>query len=154
MLGMFAAVAVRAESAVAVIVPHARADARLAPEDLALIFQRKKLYWPDGSRIQPVNLPPTDPQRIVFSRALFGVDPVGLDDYWRERYFHGVRPPYVVASGEAMLRIVAETPNAVGYADACVIDERVVAVGFLDQDGHYRSSRPPISCQAPAAVAE
>jgi ABC-type phosphate transport system substrate-binding protein len=137
----------RAEGPIAVIVAPIHADARLDAESLALIFRRKRQYWPDGSRIQPANLPVHDARRIAFSRAVLGADPAALDDYWSEQYFRGIRPPYVVESAEAMLRFVAQTPGAIGYIDACVADRDVAIVGYLDGSGRWHRSRSaPTPC--------
>lgn len=128
-----------AAEVLAVIVPPSHQSETLSREDLALIFRRQKTFWPDGRRIQPVNLPPDSAERGLFSRAVFERETQALDDYWRQRYFQGVRPPYVVASTEAMLRFVAETANAIGYVNACAVDARVVVAAVLDE----RGLRPP-----------
>ncbi|WP_028009310.1 hypothetical protein [Solimonas flava] len=137
--------AARAEGAIAVIVAPAHAEAHLDPGTLALIYQRKRQYWPDGSRIQPVNLAADHPLRLAFSRAVLGMDPAALESYWNEQYFRGVRPPYVVASSEAMLRFVAETPGSIGYVDACLAGASVAVIGWLDDAGrwHHGRSLPP-----------
>ena len=126
-----------ADGAIAVIVPNARAGQPLDLDELVLIFQRKRQYWPDGARIQPVNLAADHPLRLAFSRAVLGADPAALDSYWNEQYFRGIRPPYVVASNEAMLRFVAETPGAIGYVDACLVGSDVAVIGYLDATRHW-----------------
>lgn len=93
--------------------------------ELARIFKRRVRVDAAGQAIVPVNLPSTAPLRRVFSRLLLGATPEALDSYWNERYFHGISPPPVVASVEAMLRFVAVTPGAVGYVPACALDGRV-----------------------------
>lgn len=94
-------------------------------DDIARIFRRRLKVAEDNSSIIPINLPLKHPLRAAFSLAVFGVEPEGMEAYWNERYFHGVSPPYVVASIEAMLRFVAATPGAVGYVPECLLDERV-----------------------------
>lgn len=143
LLCAFAAPA-QADEAIAVIVAPQHGDARFDVSDLALVFRRKRQYWPDGSRIQPVNLAADDPVRIAFSRAVLGADPTALDNYWNEEYFRGIRPPYVVGSSEAMLRFVADTPGAVGYVSACQASSAVAVIAYIDSGGHWhrRSSVP------------
>jgi hypothetical protein len=58
--------------------------------------------------------------------------PEELEDYWRDLYFNGISPPFVLASEEAMIRFVASTPGAVGYVSQCVADKRVVVVATID----------------------
>jgi hypothetical protein len=99
--------------------------------DLASIFRRLLRFTKTGEAIVPVNLPLSDPLREGFTLSLYGVKPEAMEAYWNERYFHGVSPPHVVASSEAMLRFVASTPNAIGYVLSCQVDERVVILTSL-----------------------
>ena len=45
---------------------------RLTPQKLKLIYLRKQLYWPNGKRIQAVNLHSDHPLRKQFSQAVLG----------------------------------------------------------------------------------
>jgi ABC-type phosphate transport system substrate-binding protein len=47
-------------------------------------------------------------------------------------YFHGVQPPYVLASDEAVIRFVVSTPGAIGYVSNCLADRRVTVVARLE----------------------
>lgn len=106
---------------------------------LRAVFLKRVVIDEDGKPLVPLNLPPASPLRQAFSRSLLGEPPRRLEQYWNERYFHGVSPPYVVRSEEAMVRFVAATPGAVGYVMACRVDDRVrvlarlpVPPGYLD----------------------
>jgi ABC-type phosphate transport system substrate-binding protein len=103
-------------------VPH------LGRSELAQIFKLRKRYWDDGQAIEPVNLGAAHALRRVFSQQVLGRSPEELEDYWRDRYFHGVLPPFVLGSEEAVLRFVAATPGAIGYVSHCQIDHRVTVV--------------------------
>ena len=118
---------------IAVIMAESSTVSFLSNEKLALIFKRKRNFWDNGERIQPVNLPPAHPLRRAFSQQVFGRSPEELDDYWRDMYFHGVLPPFVLASEEAVIRFVATTPGAIGYVSACALDHRVTVVLRLDE---------------------
>ena len=120
------------ETAIAVIMAPGVARPALSRDDLALIFKRKKHFWADGQRIQPVNLVASHPLRLAFSQQVFGRGPEELDDYWRSLYFHGELPPYVLASEEAVIRFVLSTPGAIGYVSHCLADHRVSVVMLLD----------------------
>lgn len=100
----------------------------LDKETLARIFLRKKILWDNGEPIAPVNLAASHPMRRRFSEQVLGLTPEELDDYWNTQYFHGVFPPYVVASEEAMLLFIAQSPGAIGYISACAVDPRVKAL--------------------------
>ncbi|POZ49780.1 hypothetical protein [Methylovulum psychrotolerans] len=100
----------------------------LSHKTLENIFLRKTLLNEDGSSWIPLNLNPEHPVRQAFSEALFHRRAEALEPYWNEQYFHGLTPPYVVASEEAMLRFVSGTRGAIGYVLPCHSDARVQVV--------------------------
>ena len=124
------------ESGIAVIVAPEAVTPKLGREELALIFKYKRRFWDDGKKIQAVNLPVSHPLRRAFSMQVLGHSPEELDDYWRDMYFHGVLPPYVLASDEAVIRFVASTPGAIGYVSNCLADHRVKVIVRFDS-GSY-----------------
>ncbi|MFA6179029.1 MAG: hypothetical protein WC696_05380 [Candidatus Methylopumilus sp.] len=132
----------------AVIVAPNHALRSLSITDVSLIYWRKKLYWADGKRMQPVNFPTDHPLRRQFSQLVLGSLPETQTEYWNGLYYHGTSPPHVIASQEAMLRFVAETPGAIGYVDACKVDGRVKVVLWLDEDGVANPSTSGRDCAA------
>lgn len=126
LLGMPAAGA--AERPFAVIANPDAETPRLSRDTLARIYRRKQNYWENGTRIQPVNLPPAHPLRRAFSQAVLGGPPEDMEEYWREMYFHGVLPPHVLASEEAVVLFVGATPGAIGYVSTCVPEHKVSVV--------------------------
>lgn len=124
-LGLPVAEVQAVDRAFAVITAAGTTEHRLTRETVSLIFKRKQNYWESGLRIQPVNLPPTNPLRLTFSHAILGQPPEALEDYWREMYFHGVLPPHVVASEEAVILFVSATPGAIGYISTCPTDRKL-----------------------------
>jgi len=117
-----------AERSFAVIAAAGVAEQRLTRESISLIFKRKQTYWENGIRIQPVNLPPAHPLRRAFSQSMLGQLPEAMGDYWREMYFHGVLPPHVLASEEAVILFVSSTPGALGYVSTCIPEHGVNVV--------------------------
>jgi ABC-type phosphate transport system substrate-binding protein len=109
----------------AVIIAPGTTDHRLTRETVSMIFKRKQNYWESGMRIQPINLPPANALRQSFSQVVLGQVPEAMEDYWREMYFHGVLPPHVVASEEAVILFVGATPGAIGYISACPIERKL-----------------------------
>ena len=130
----------------AVIVSNKEAAHIVSTQELALIFKRKKLSWNDGSRIHPVNMSADHPWRRLFSKQVLKSLPEAQTQYWNNLYYHGLFPPHVVGSPEAMLRYVAETPGAIGYADVCVLDNRVKPVFWLDSRGELSAAPTDHSC--------
>lgn len=135
--------------AIAVIVSsHVQVDKlKLTPNSLKLIYLRKQLYWPNGQRIEPVNLDANHALRTQFSQTVLGSLPKQQIDYWNGLYFNGVRPPRTVSSGESVIRYIAETAGAIGYIDVCHVDARVQPVLWLLDDA--LSTVPPktIDCK-------
>jgi ABC-type phosphate transport system substrate-binding protein len=136
------------ESIIAVIVANNQSidDLKLAPNQLSLIYWRKQLYWPKGLRIKPVNLRSEHPLRQQFSQTILGGLPKTQVDYWNGQYFNGVLPPYSVNSEEAVLRYVTQTNGAIGYINACAVDNRVQAVFWLMPNGNILPSKPALDC--------
>lgn len=118
----------------------------LTREELVLIYKRKKLYWSDDSKIQPVNLPSADPLRRRFSRTVLGAAPEDMEKYWNDMYFHGVSPPYVLASQEAVIRFVTSTPGAIGYVPYCSVEARARIVLVITADDSISDKIPPLHC--------
>jgi ABC-type phosphate transport system substrate-binding protein len=128
----FDAQAAGTEVAIAVVVGRGQSQAApLSPTLVAGIFARKRQLWSDRSTIVPVNLPASHPLRRNFSRWVFDKTPEEMQDYWNDQYFHGVVPPPVLASEEAVLRFVASTPGAIGYVSACTVDRRVEILALV-----------------------
>jgi ABC-type phosphate transport system substrate-binding protein len=119
----------------------------LSRESVSLMFRRRQNYWEDGTRIQPVNLPASHALRQAFSQCIFGRRPESMEDYWREMYFHGVLPPHVLASEEAVVLFVLSTPGAIGYVSSCPADSRinvVLTVGDVPNCQRHNATCAPL----------
>ena len=124
LLGAWPPLASTADSAVSVIVAPGSRLSSLSANELAQIYRRQKQFV-DGGRVQPVNLPASHGLRRWFSQQVLGRSPEEMEGYWRDQYFNGTVPPFVLASEEAVIRFVAGTPGALGYVSACAVDKRV-----------------------------
>jgi len=134
------------EKAIAVIVAASPARS-LKLEELALIYRRKKLFSSEGTKLNPVNLQASNPLRRMFSRVVLGSSPEDLEKYWNDMYFHGVSPPFVLTSEEAVLRFVAQTPGAIGYVSYCSVDARVSVALVISDSGQVSANTAGIVCQ-------
>ncbi len=130
----------------AVIAPHSHTAKQIDANELALIFWRKKLYWADGKHIQAVNYSASHTLRLQFSQAILKSMPETQTNYWNGLYFHGVSPPHVVDSQEAMLRFVADTTGAIGYVSVCKLDNRVKTLAWINEDGVLLNQEPAFNC--------
>jgi hypothetical protein len=109
----------------------------------------KKIFLDDsGHPFVPVNLPPENPLRLSLAETLFNKSAQQLQDYWNQRYFQGVAPPYVLNSQEAVVQFVAKTPGAIGYIAGCCLDGRVkqilsIPVAPTRRDAALKLCPPP-----------
>jgi len=110
----------------------------LSTEELANIYRRKKLFWEDGVPIVPLNLPVTYSLRRSFSHTVLGEMPEEMDAYWSTQYFHGISPPYVLASEQAVVEFVVTTPGAIGYVSATAINSHVHVLLYLPLSAEKR----------------
>jgi ABC-type phosphate transport system substrate-binding protein len=113
---------------------------KLSPSALKLIYLRKQLYWPNGKRLVPVNLHAEHPLRNQFSQSVLGSLPKQQIDYWNGLYFNGIQPPHSVNSEEAVLRFITDTKGAIGYVNACTVDDRVKVLLWIE--GDHISTQP------------
>ncbi len=113
----------RAVEEIAVIVAADAPPIELEQGSLRDIYLKKIFVDAAGRKLVPVNLPPDNPLRRAFSLALFHAAGDEFQGYWNQRYFHGVFPPYVLASQAAVVRFVARTPGAIGYVLPCYLED-------------------------------
>ena len=118
------------ELALAVIVHPSRA-APLTPEALKRIYLKRQRFWGDGHAIVAINQEVATPAREALTRLVFGDEAARLPAYWNEQYFHGVLPPIILGSEEAVVRYVASRPDAIGYVDARHVDASVATALLL-----------------------
>jgi ABC-type phosphate transport system substrate-binding protein len=128
LVGLLLCPSLLARDEIAIIVAKDSTEVGLDRKQLREIFLKKILLAADGSDLIPVNLPPQHPLRLSLSETLFNKSAQQLQDYWNQRYFHGITPPYVLHSQTAVLQFVTKTPGAIGYIAACRLDDRVRAV--------------------------
>ena len=118
------------ELELAVIVHPSRA-APLTPEALKRIYLKRQRFWGDGHAIVAINQEVATPAREALTRLVFGDEAARLPAYWNEQYFHGVLPPIILGSEEAVVRYVASRPDAIGYVDARHVDASVATALLL-----------------------
>ncbi len=148
MAGFLPSLVMAEEPVIAVIVSaQPNYSVPITVNDLASIYWRKKLYGNQGKPLHPANLSTEHPLRQRFSQQVLHSSPKAQLGYWNGLYFQGVQPPYTVESQEAMIRYVAYTESAVGYIEACKLDERVRAVVWLTAN-KIQSEPPSLRCDS------
>ena len=116
--GWFSLSAAMAQPSVAVVVnkdvPVEKVDAGQATQ----LFLRQVTTWPDGVRVQPIDLPQSNPLRGEFYSRITGRSPGQLRAYWARQAFTGMGVPLrEVATVEEVNRFVRGTPGAIGYVE-------------------------------------
>ena len=128
LLGLLLCGAAAAGDEIAVIVAKDAPDLQIGAAMLRDIYLKKIFIDAHGRAFIPVNLPPDNPLRHALTGALFNKSTQQLQDYWNQRYFQGISPPYVLHSQDAVVQFVAKTPGAIGYIDPCHLDSHVKQV--------------------------
>ncbi len=120
------------ESAVAnppyiAVIAHQKVDAAsLSAPRLKSIFGMRTTTWKDGKQIKVFVLKDKDPLHVRFAKDVLQTYPYSLRRIWERRVYSGTGlAPTVVDSETEMLKLIAETENAIGYIQQHNIDQNV-----------------------------
>lgn len=123
---MLCLVAAAACAEVVVVVARESAIETLSRVDLRDIYLGRMDRAPDGEPVVPIDLNEDAPAYAAFYRKYLGQSPAQIKAHWAKRIFTGRgQPPRSVEDGAAMARAVAGNPNAIGYLDADLVDDRL-----------------------------
>lgn len=125
-----------AADSIAIVTAPANPIDSIAIDSLKQVYLRKSFLDGNGTRWIPLNLPVSHQLRQDFSMALFKKKPEAMENFWNEQYFHGITPPQVVLSEEAVLRFVEITPGAIGYVYKRNVDSRVKIIAIIPVLNH------------------
>lgn len=107
----------RAEDDMRVIVNDAAPVATLSRTTLRAIISMRIRQWPDGTPIMVYVLPDRDDRHREFCKEILRVFPYVLRDTWDRLVFTGTgQAPVEIPTQEELIRHVAQTPGAIGYA--------------------------------------
>jgi hypothetical protein len=103
------------------LAPHA-----LSQNEARLYFSMRLQRWFDDHPVKVFVLPDDDPLHSAFAKNVLGLFPYQLRGAWDRQLFSGTgQAPTQVADENEMIRRVAATPGAIGYARAAPQDARV-----------------------------
>lgn len=112
-----AAAAVPASAADVVVNPQSGGD-QISRSLLRGIFGMRVRAWPDGTPVRVFVLEDNDPAHVEFCKSVLRMYPYQLRQNWDRLVYSGTgQPPIAVASEQEMLRLVAQTPGAIGYVN-------------------------------------
>ncbi len=89
----------------------------LSRNQARLYFSQKAQLWPDGAPVRVFVLPDEHPLHRSFCKRVLGLFPYQLRRVWDRMVFSGTgQAPTTVTSEKQLIRGVATTPGAIGYA--------------------------------------
>jgi hypothetical protein len=101
--------------------------ASVTTNEAQLYLTQRLKTWPNGVPVKVFVLPDDHVLHRRFANAVLGLYPYQLRRVWDRQLFSGTgQAPTTVASEEEMIRRVAATPGAVGYAQSVPDDGRVI----------------------------
>jgi hypothetical protein len=116
-----------------IIVHRSNPVSDVSRDQMARLFLKKSLTWPDGRPAAPVDLPEDSAARVAFSRVVLGKSIAAVKAYWQQQIFSGKAvPPPEQASEEQVVGFVAANPLAVGYVSASAPLPGVKVVRLVD----------------------
>lgn len=111
----------------------------LARQELADIFLGRKIRFPDGQPVVPLDQQVGSPLRDEFYDTVVGISAVQLKAHWSKIIFTGRgKPPRTMANDLEVRKAVASDPQYIGYIDRNLVDGSVRVL----------SIQPPQSAQA------
>ncbi len=125
----FAAVSGAAEIAVIVNKDNGNAVDRAMVEK---IYKGDLTQWPDGGRIEVLDLPENSDVRASFTSSLYGKSVTSLKAIWAVKLYSGRgTPPREEPSEREVKNTVSSGRNAIGYIKAADVDGSVKVIMTL-----------------------
>lgn len=91
----------------------------ISKADASAYLLKKKRSWPDGGRVQPVDLAAQSPVRQALSEDIHGRSVASINNYWQRQIFSGREtPPPELGSDDEILSFVRANPGAIGYVSS------------------------------------
>jgi ABC-type phosphate transport system substrate-binding protein len=77
---------------------------------------KRKVTWPNGTPVVPVDQPEKSAVRAAVLRDVFGRSASAIKSYWQQQIFSGrAIPPTEKASDQEVIAFVQASPGAIGY---------------------------------------
>ncbi len=122
----------RDEPRIVVVVSTKNPIKTLTPAELARIYLRKKIQWPNGESITVYERPVKTDVRQQFSMKVLDKKPEALREYWMNLTLtRGLKPPKVLRSPKLVRRYLARVKGGIGYLYEDEVDETVKVVQIV-----------------------
>lgn len=112
-----------------VVIVHPSNDSRLDKGTVQRIFLSKEKSFSNGKEAVPINIEaPADP-RQAFDQNIIEKNESQIRSYWSTVMFSGKGAmPKEVPDQQEVLKLVASTPNAIGYVSSDQVTDKVKVV--------------------------
>jgi ABC-type phosphate transport system substrate-binding protein len=114
------------------VVVHPSNDvSSLTNRELSAYLLKRKVTWPDGTPVVPVDQAEKSAVRQAVLRDVFARSASAIKSYWHQQIFSGrAVPPVEKASDQQVVAFIQASPGAIGYVSesANVGNLRVVAI--------------------------
>ncbi|MCF2948754.1 phosphate ABC transporter substrate-binding protein [Paraglaciecola aquimarina] len=112
-----------------VLVVHPSNDAALDKKTVQRIFLGKSNKFSNGKEAIPINQVPSSATRGSFDSDTLGRSSSQVSAYWSKLVFTGKGiPPKEVDNDAAVIAVIADNQNAVGYVDSGAVTGAVKAI--------------------------
>lgn len=99
---------------------------RLSKGTLQDVYLGKRSRLANGEPIVPLDQREGTPAHGEFYQTYLGQSPAQIKAYWSKLIFTGRgQPPQSVANDQALAESISLNPDAIGYLDANMLDERL-----------------------------
>lgn len=94
---------------------------------------KRKVKWPDGTPVIPIDQPEKSAVRTAVLRNLFGRSATAIKSYWQQQIFSGrAVPPLEKTSDQEVIAFVETTPGAIGYVSPGADVRKLTVVNVVD----------------------
>lgn len=98
---------------------------QMSRKEVTFVFMGRWRQLPSGLPALPIDLPDENPQRADFYRQLVNKSPSEIKAYWSRLMFSGgARPPVAADNAEEQMKLLSNTPGAIGYMERAAVDGR------------------------------
>ncbi len=114
-----------------VVVVHPSNDADLNKKSVQRIFLGKEKKFSNGKEALPINQDASTAERGSFDSDTLGRSSTQIAAYWSKLVFTGKGiPPKELNDNAAVISIVSDNPNAIGYVDSAAVTDAVKVVSL------------------------
>lgn len=122
-----------AQAELAVVTSSSSSLSALSQDEVKQLFSGQ-IHEIRGQRLEPLDLPESDPVRVGFYKSLLNKSPDQMRSHWVRLVFTGRgQPPRSVDSSREQKMILANSSQYVGYLPAETVDSSLKVLLLLEE---------------------